>query len=172
PSKLSFSTHLKGDNPRIAADVALQSEIFFDRDKQEYGAKNTDLRVNGVYADWQDLVVKVTGSADIAPAHFLVSKMQIEASGKQGARAIQAQLSSPELTLRDEQIRAGGLQAKAQINEGAQNIAVNFSAPAFEGSAQAFTLPSVALEAVIKQAELDAKATLTGSLTGNLDQQL
>ncbi len=172
PSQISFSTHLKGDNPQIAADVSLQSEIFFDRDKQEYAAKKLDISINGAYADWTDLAIKVAGNVDIAPSHFLLNNVEVNANGKQGARAIQAQLSSPELTLRDEQIRAGGLQAKAQLNEGTQNIVVNFTAPAFEGSSQAFTLPSMVLEATIKQAELDAKATLTGSLTGNLEQQL
>ena len=172
PSKISLTTHLKGENPQIAGNVSVQSDILFDRAKQEYTAKNLVVRLDGAYADWNDLAVKIAGNADIAPTHFLLSKLEIEASGRQGERTIQAQLSSPELSLRDEQIRGGGLQAKAQLKEGPQNIDINITAPAFEGSSQSFTLPSMVLDTTIKQADLDAKATLTGTITGNLDKQL
>lgn len=172
PSDITFSTHLKADNPQIAANVSLQSEIRFDREKQQYAAKDLDIRIDGAYADWKDLAIKVVGNADIAPSHFILNNIEVDVSGKQGARIIQAQLSSPDLALRDQQVRAGGLRAKAQFTESDRNVAMNLTAPAFEGSAQSFTLPSILLEAAVKQAELDAKATLSGTVTGNLDKQL
>lgn len=172
PSKIAFSSQLKGENPQIDAKVDLKGEILFDRDKQHYAAKGMEVRINGAYADWKDLAVKLNGNADVATTHFVLDKIEVDVSGKQGARAIQAQLSTPELTVRDEKVRAGGLKAKAQLNEGDRNVAVNLTAPAFEGSAKAFTLPSVTLDATIKQADLDAKATLAGTVTGDLDKQV
>lgn len=172
PSKIVFSSQVKGNNPDIDATVALQGEILFDRDQQRYAANGMEVRIDGAYADWKDLALTLTGNADIATTHFALNKIEVDASGKQGARTIQAQLSTPELTVRDEKVRAGGLKARAQVSEGDRNIAMNFAAPAFEGSAQAFTLPSIAMDATIKDKELDAKATLTGTVTGNLDKQV
>lgn len=172
PSKIAFSSQLKGSNPDIDAKVALQGEILFDRDKQQYAAKGMEVRVDGTYADWKDLALKLTGDADMATTHFVLNKIDVDASGKQGARTIQAQFSTPELTVRDEKVRAGGIKAKAQLTEGSKNIVMNFTAPAFEGSAQSFTLPSIVMDATIKDKELDAKATISGTVTGDLDKQV
>lgn len=172
PSDIVLSTYLKGNNPQIDATVALQAEVRFDREKQQLAAKDMELRLDGAYADWKDLVFKLNGNADIASTHFILDKIEAKASGTQAARAIQAHFSSPQLMVRDDKVKAGGLRAKAELADGDQRISMNFVVPAFEGSAQSFTLPSIMLETTVKQAQLDAKATLTGTITGNLDKQL
>lgn len=172
PSDIVLSTHLKGSNPHIDAEVALQGELQFDREHQQLAAKDMQLRIDGAYADWKDLMLKLNGNADIATTHLILNKIEIEARGKQGARAIQAQLSSPQLTVRDDQVKAGGLRAQAQLTEDERKMTMNVTAPAFEGSAQSFTLPFIVVEATLKQADLDAKATMTGTVTGNLDKQV
>jgi AsmA protein len=172
PSKLVLSTHLKGSNPQIDAKVDLRTEIQFSLQKNHYVAHGLELRVNGAYADWKDLALKLNGSVNAAPNQLVVDKLELDARGTQGARTIQANLASPELAVRDGRIRAGGLRATAQVTEGDRNLVANLTAPAFEGSEQSFTLPSLELDAAVKQPQLNAKVTAAGTVTGNLEKML
>lgn len=172
PSDLVLSTHLKGNNPQIDAKVDLQTKLQFNLQKNHYVANGLELRINGAYADWKDLAVKLNGSVNAAPDQLVVGKLEVDARGTQGARTIQAQLASPELAVRDGMVRAGGLRATAQITEGDSSMVANLTAPAFEGSKQSFTLPSIELDAAVKQPQLNAKATVAGTVTGNLEKML
>jgi AsmA protein len=172
PTEIVMSTHLKGSNPQIDANVALKTEVQFDLQKQHYIAEGLELRINGAYADWKDLALGLNGNVNAGPDQLVFGKLEVDARGTQGARTIQAQLASPELAVRNGKVRSSGLRATAQVTESDSNLVVNLTAPAFEGSEQSFTMPAVELDASVKQPQLNAKATLAGTVTGNLEKML
>jgi AsmA protein len=174
PSKASLSAHVKGNNPAIDAAVALKTGFTIDLDKQHYVLKGADAEVKGKLLDFSDLVVKAGGDADLKPAdkRFALDGVRFAASGKRAGQPIDVRFEAPRLAITDARVSGGKLNGEAKLTEGPRTIMVNFSAPSFEGSPQAFKVPSLALDVAVKDATLDAKAKIAGTFTGDIDKLL
>lgn len=174
PGKLVLAANVKGSKPDIDAKVAINSGFTFDLGTKHYVLKDMDAQVSGKVADFADLIVKVGGDADLKPAdrQFALNGVKVAASGKRAGQMMEATLAAPRLAMTDARVSGEKLDAAAKLTEGARTMTMTFSAPSFEGSPQAFRLPSIALDAVIKDAQLDAKARLSGTIAGDLDKLL
>ncbi|WP_019142257.1 AsmA family protein [Noviherbaspirillum massiliense] len=174
PSKLQLSADVSGDKPAVNARVDVKTGFTMDTVRKQYALKGLDAQVKGRLADFSDLVLKAAGDADLDPEHkrFALDGIQFSISGKQAGRSIEAKFDAPKLAITDKQVSGGKLSGDARMSEGARTINANFSAPSFEGSPQAFKIPSLALDVAIREDKLDAKAKLAAALEGNIDKLL
>jgi AsmA protein len=74
PTSVEFSAHVQSDTPKLDLPVALKTQLTFDPEKRSLALADLALEAKGVAAGLTNLVVKLTGSADVD-------------SGKERARA-------------------------------------------------------------------------------------
>lgn len=173
-SKLQLAADVKSNKPEVNAHVAAKSGFTMDLVQKRYAFKGLDAEVRGSMAGMNDLLLKLAGDADVAPEakRLILDGMRLSASGKRGAQSIDARFDVPTLSITDTQVTGGKLTGEAKITEGARNITAHFATPSFEGSPQAFRLPSLTLGATIREDKLDAALKLAGSLSGDIDKLL
>jgi AsmA protein len=174
PSKASLSADVKGNNPAIDARIALNTGFTIDLDKQHFVLKGADADIKGKLLDFTDLALKAGGDADLKPAdkRFVLDGVRLALTGKRAGQPVDVKFEAPKLAITDTQVAGGKLHGEAKLVEGPRTIMVNFSAPSFEGSPQAFKVPALSLDVAIKDAALDAKANIAGSFTGDIDKLL
>lgn len=174
PSNVKLAANVKGSNPDINTRISLNSGFTYDRDKQHYVLKGTDAEIKGKLADFSDLVVKAAGDADLKPAdkRFILDGIKLTATGKRAGQPMDVKFEAPKLSITDTQVSGGKLNGEAKLVEGPRTMTVNFSAPSFEGSPQAFKVPSLALDVAVRDAKLDAVAKIAGTVTGDIDKLL
>lgn len=174
PSQLQLAADVKSSAPAVDARVAAKSGFSFDLDSQHYILRDADAEVKGKLLDFTDALLRFTGNADLQPAarRFALDGVKLDASGRLKAQSLELRMEAPKLALTDKAASGGQLKGEARLDEGARKITANFSVPAFEGSPQAFKLPSVALDVAIKEDKLDATAKLAGSVSGDIDKLL
>lgn len=109
---------------------------------------------------------------DPGSKHYVLKDFDAELTGKQGGQPLEVQLDIPQLVLTDKQVSGGQASGTAKLVQGARTVEAAFSAAAFEGTPQAFTLPSLTLDATLKEDKLEAKIKLSGALSGDIDKLL
>jgi AsmA protein len=65
PTSIEFSAHVKSDTPKLDLPVALKTRLTFDPEKRSLALADLALEAKGVVAGLTNLVVKLTGSADV-----------------------------------------------------------------------------------------------------------
>jgi AsmA protein len=173
-SKLAFSADVKAKNPEIDAKAALKTGFTIDLDSKHYVLKNADVELKGKLAGFTELAVTLAGDADLRPdeKRFVLADIKLSASGKNGAQAIDAKFEVPTLAITDTRVEGGKLNGQVRLIEGARTVAVDFKAASFEGSPRAFEVASMTADAVIKEDKLNAKASMSGKLAGDIDKLL
>ena len=174
PSKLDLSADVKATNPKLAAHIAVKSGFTMEMEQKHFLVKGLDAEVKGQVKDFSDLVVKLTGDADLKPAakQFSLQDIKLSLKGKRTAQTIDVTLNAPKLAITDTKVQGGKFTGTARISETARSVDVNLEAPSFEGTPQAFRIPSLTVNANIKQGDLSAQAKLAGTINGDIDKLL
>lgn len=174
PSKINVSANLKNDHPKVDILLALKSGFTFDLDKKHYVLKGLDASISGALLDYTGVSIKAAGDADVqlASKQFILNDIALSASAKHAAQTIDAKLSVPKLAITDTQVAGSKLSGAAKLTEAARTLSAEFSLPEFKGSPTAFTLPDLSAELVLKEAKTDAKAKISGTITGDIDKLL
>ncbi len=174
PSKLELTSHVKNSAPAVDARVAIKTGFTLDLGQGHYVLKGADAEIKGTLLDFADAVVRFAGDADLKPAdkRIALDGVRLDASGKRAAQALDLRLDAPKLAITDAAVSGGKLAGNVKLVEGARTLSANFSAPSFEGTPQAFRIPSVALDATLREGELDATAKVAGSISGDIDKLL
>ncbi|WP_151447862.1 AsmA family protein [Lacisediminimonas profundi] len=172
PGKASVAARIKSSDPALDAAVSLKTNFTFDLDRKRYAVNKLDGELKGSALGVSELLLKIAGDADLRPddKRFDISGLKLSASGKQAGQPVEVTLDAPRLLIGDNKVSGGKVSGEAKMSPGGRNISVSFSLPTFEGTPQAFRLPSVTLQATVKDAITDAKASMEGSLAGDLDQ--
>lgn len=170
-SKMSISANVRSNNPAIDAGITANSGFMLDLDKKHYVLKGSDAQIKGRLADFTDAVIKLAGDADLKPdaKRVTLNDIKLNASGKRAGLAIEARFDVPGLAITDTKVSGGKLTGDAKLTEGARTVSSSFSVPSFEGTPQAFKIPGLALDVAVKQEDLDAKAKISGAVSGNID---
>ena len=174
PSQLTLAANVKSSTPAVAARVAMKSGFTIDLGRKHYILRGMDAEIKGQLLEFTDALLRFSGDADLQPdiKRFALERVKLAASGKRAAQALELRVETPKLALTDTAASGGKLNGEVKLLEGARNISATFSAPSFEGSPQAFKLPSVALDVAIKEGKLDATAKLAGNISGDIDKLL
>ena len=174
PSKFDLAADVKGSNPKLAVHVTAKSGFTMDLEQKHFLVNGLDAEINGQVKDFSDLVVKLSGDADLKPAlkQFTLEDIKLSMKGKQGAQALDVSLNAPKLAITDTRVQGGKLTGAAKITETGRIVDVALEAPSFEGTPQAFKIPSLTVNATVKQGDLNAQAKLAGAIDGDIDKLL
>ncbi|HVK54537.1 MAG TPA: AsmA family protein, partial [Burkholderiales bacterium] len=174
PSDFKLTADVKSNNPQLATQIDIKSGFTLNLEQAHYVLKGLDAQVKGQAAGFSDLVVKLEGDVDLKPnaKQITLDDLKLSANGKQGPTTMEAKFAVPTLAVTDQKVKAGKIAGQAKLSDAGKTIDANFSVPSFDGTPQAFTIPSLGLDAVIKQGELNATAKLTGAINGDLDKQI
>ena len=174
PSKFDLAADVKGSNPKLAVHVTAKSGFTMDLEQKHFLVNGLDAEINGQVKDFSDLVVKLSGDADLKPAlkQFTLEDIKLSMKGKQGAQALDVSLNAPKLAITDTRVQGGKLTGAAKIAEAGRIVDVALQAPSFEGTPQAFKIPSLTVNATVKQGDLNAQAKLAGAIAGDIDKLL
>jgi len=172
PSTIDLHADVRGDKPVLAGQVAIKSGFNLNLDDKRYTLNRMDVEFKGQAIGFANLAVKLEGNVDLKPAvnQFALEDLKISAENKQAETALEAQFNVPKLTVTDKQIAADKIAGQLKLIEATRNVALNLAVPSFNGTPQAFKIPSVEATMTIKQGELDAQAKLTGAIDGDLDK--
>lgn len=173
-SNVEITADAKSNNPSLDVRLAAKSGITIDVEQKHYGLKDVDAEIKGKLADFTDIVFKAGGDVDLklSDMQIALDDIAFEVSAKQAGRVIEAKFDAPKLAMTDTRLSGGKLRGEAKLTEGTRTVTANFLMPSFDGSPQAFKLPSLALDVMIKDAQLDAKVKVAGAITGDIDKLL
>jgi len=174
PSQLTLAADVKSSAPAVDARVTMKTGFTIDLAQKRYILDGADAEIKGKLLDFTNALLRFSGDADLQPEakRFALDGVKFAASGQRVAQALELQVEAPKLALTDKGVSGGKLRGTAKLAEGTRTLSATFSAPSFEGSAQAFRLPAVALDVAIKEGKLDATAKLAGSISGDIDKLL
>ena len=65
PTQVEFSGHIQGDKPKLDLPVELKTRLTFDPEKQTLALADIALEAKGAAANLNNLVVKLTGNAEV-----------------------------------------------------------------------------------------------------------
>ena len=173
-SKFDLSTNLRSNNPSLDAQVAIKSGFNLDLEQKHYVLNGLDAELKGQAAGYSDVAVHLQGNGDLKSVanQFTVQDLKLSATGKQAAETLEVQLTAPKLALTDQKVSGGTISGEVKMSEPGRNLEASLAAPSFEGTPQSFTIPSLAVDARLKQGELNAQAKLAGTISGDVDKLL
>ena len=174
PGDLHMAAHVKGNQPDIDARVSVKTGFTLEPDKKHYVLKGLDAALKGGLAGLSDLDLTLAGDADLLPEakRFTLEGIRLNAKGKRAGQAIEAKFDIPGLSVTDTKVSGGKMSGEARLAEGTRSVVANFSAPSFEGSPQSFRLPTLAIDASVRDGKLDTKLKVSGAMSGNIDKLL
>lgn len=174
PSKIALSARVRGNNPDIDAQVAIKSGFTIDFGGKHYVFNDADAEIKGKLLQFTDLTLKAAGDADLKPAdkRFVLDGVKFSVIAKHAGQPLDLAFEAPKLAITDAKVSGGKLRGEARLNQAGRAIHAVFKLPSFEGSPQAFTLPSMALDVSVKDKQLDAKAAVSGAIAGDIDKLL
>ncbi|TFW09646.1 AsmA family protein, partial [Oxalobacteraceae bacterium OM1] len=169
-SRIDLSADVRSNTPQADAKLGLKSGFRFDRAAKRAAFKDMALRVDGAVAGIDTLSLQVNGSADLRPEakRVQLDGIKLVASGKEAGKPIDVKLDIPQLTVNDKQVTSGKIGGELYFTSGTKAISAVFNAPAFDGSPDAFRLPAINLDLGVKDGELDARAKVSGALSGDI----
>lgn len=171
PGKLTLQADVRGNEPEVNARVTASTGYTLALQRQHYTLKALDAELRGGLAGMNDLLLRISGDADIASAsrRFHLNGIKVSATGKRAGDTFDIRADLPKLAVTDTQVSGGKLAGEAKLTGGARNVTANFSVPSFEGTPDAFRIPSLDLDGAIREDKLDARFKVSGALAGNID---
>jgi AsmA protein len=172
--KLQLSADINAKNPDINGKLSIQAGYTPRWSQRHYTVTSMDTSFKGRLADFSDLSLALSGNAELwlATGRFALDRLRLSATGKRAGEAIDAQVDIPQLAITDAQIKAAKLTGNARLNAGTRTTTAHIELPSFEGTPQAFRIPALVIDSTIKDDKLDARARLSGPLTGDIDKLL
>jgi AsmA protein len=176
PGKLNLNVLVRANAPEVNASVAVKSGFTIDLEQKHYILRGLDAEVRGNFGGFTDALMKLAGDVDMRPNNkqMALDGIKLSLVGKRTAQSIDAKFDIPKLHLADNQFSSSKIGGEAKLVEGTRIVNAVFAAPSLTGSSQAFKLPAITLDAIIKDThtQLDARAKLSGDLSGDLDKML
>lgn len=174
PTNVAFKGDVKSSNPKAEAHIEVKSGLTFELEQKHYVLKGLGLEVTGKVADLSGVTAKLSGNADLRPAltQFDLDDLAFVAQAKPVNGVVDVKLSVPKLKVGERDIAAKKIDGHARLEEGGRVIEADFAVPSFEGTAQAFQIAAINLDASLKEGTTNAKATISGAFAGDIGKLL
>ena len=173
PTKIAMSVAVRANQPKLDINTELKTTLTFDLDKQSYQLADLDLKATGAAFDMTQLQLQASGnaSANLGTQEFSANKLTVKISGVKGAQNFSADLSAPDLNLTKDHYAGSKLVLNASLDAVSGKLVAALSVPDISGSAQAFTVENITLDAQMQQPEQTIKFKLGSPLAGNMSTQ-
>jgi AsmA protein len=173
PGKFNIDTLLRSSAPEVNASIKLKSDFTFDLEQHRYALRGMNAEVRGNFVGFTDMLVKLSGNADVSGSkQMALEGIKFSAIGKHAEQNLDTWLEIPKLSVTDAKVTGSKITGSAKLNEGTRSTITTFDVTAFDGSTKAFRVPSILLDTTIKDGKLDARAKLSGELSGDIDKML
>ena len=173
PGKISLSTSVQANQPKLDINTQLKTTLTFDLDKQLYRLEGLDLQVDGAALDISNFKLKANGdiNADLSAQEFGAKKFSLSANGVKGKDNFQATLDAPAISLTKGKFSGDKMALNAKLDGTFGNIAAALSLPSIEGDAKSFKVSALTLDLDMKQPEQAFKVRLASPLSGNFEAE-
>ena len=173
PGKISLSTSVQANQPKLDINTQLKTTLTFDLDKQLYRLEGLDLQVDGAALDISNFKLKANGdiNADLSAQEFGAKKFSLSANGVKGKDNFQATLDPPAISLTKGKFSGDKMALNAKLDGTFGNIAAALSLPSIEGDAKSFKVSALTLDLDMKQPEQAFKVRLASPLSGNFEAE-
>lgn len=170
-SDIDLSAKVKADKPKVDLATTLKSGFMFDLEDKRYTLKDISLETKGEAAGVTNLAARMQGSAEIDQKTPLVEafKLVLAATGNREKDAFDIAATLPRLKLTKEKVEGEQLAAKVQLKAPDGTTSASLAAPRLEGSAKAFKIAELVLDADMARLDQTLKAKVTGPVDGQLD---
>ncbi|MDF3036149.1 MAG: AsmA family protein, partial [Paucimonas sp.] len=173
-SDFDIQAIITADKPQAKASVRAKSDFQFELEQKHYVLNGLDAEIKGSLGDLRDADIRLKGNADLKPQarRIALEGLSLVAKGKRAAQDFDVKVDIPKLAVTDKDVAGGKVSGNVKLAEGPRTMTADFSVPSFEGSPQAFKIAALNLDAVIKEAQLEAKAKISGAVSGDIDKLL
>lgn len=167
PIELSMVT--TGNQPKFNLATELKTRLTAG---EQISVQGLDLATRGEAAGVQNLILKVTGNAEVDQKnkHYALSKLALNVSGQLGADKVEAAVDAPQLTLTPQQIAGEKISAKGSLSGAQGNAKFNLAVPSLKGSAKAFETGAIVLDVDFQREATALKAKLNAPLSGTMQE--
>lgn len=174
PTDIKLDLDVKGDNPAVAAHVALQSGLLFELKTKHYALTKLDLGVKGEAAGIKQLDLSVKGDIDARAEtkEITVKDLKLALKGNRAQDKLDIKLDAPKLALTEARAEAAKLTLDAKIERAGGKLAALLTLPDLAGNANRFSVSKLTLDLDGVQGESRFKGQLTTPFVGSLDTQL
>jgi AsmA protein len=173
PTKIVMSVAVQANQPKLDIHAELKTTLTFDLDKQSYQLADLDMKVSGAALDMTALQVQAGGdaSADLGAQEFSAKQLAVKVTGVKGTENFSADLSAPDLNLTKDHYTGTQLALNASLDAAFGKLVAALSIPSIAGSAEAFKIDDVLLDAQLQQPDQTFKIKLSTPLAGNMTSQ-
>lgn len=173
PVAVKLAFFVQSDKPKLGLDTNLRTTLTFELEPQHFVLKDLDFSAKGAAAGFKDLAASAKGNIDARPAskEILLSKLVVAASGKQESGELNFKFDAPKLTVTKDQVSGEPVGLDAKLSDAKQKLAAKFAIAGISGTAQAFKTGEINGNLDLQREGATTKATLAGSLAGNIETQ-
>ena len=173
PAKIVMSVAVQASQPKLDIHTELKTTLTFDLDRQSYQLADLDMKVRGAALDMTALQVQAGGdaSADLGAQEFSAKQLSVKVTGIKGRENFSADLSAPDLNLTKDHYTGTQLTLNASLDAAFGKLVAALSIPSISGSADAFKVDDVRLDAQLEQPDQTFKVKLSTPLAGNMTSQ-
>ncbi|HQR10076.1 MAG TPA: AsmA family protein [Casimicrobiaceae bacterium] len=166
PGKVSFTGRVKGDSPKLDAEVKLAGGYRIEFDKSAVQLNGLDVRIQGDVAGATGLRLALTGDVGWGVSRIEVAKLKLEATSKDG---LEAKLSTPRVAFSPEQSESAPIEATLTMARATRRIEAKLALSAVETSGPRVDFSSLGATLVMTGDNVSVQGKFATPLTLNLD---
>lgn len=169
PTKAELGFSLKGDKPRIKADVKIATELTFDTDAKRFSVHGMNLEVMGEAADIRNLAVGIKG--DLAfeqnAGALLAENLAVAVAGLKGTDDFDVRLMVPKIEWAADRLATNKIDVVAKVKQAKGEIGLVANLPALTGDGQSFKAGMLNVDLSLTQEGGEYKGKLASPLSGD-----
>jgi len=173
PSAISFSAQVTGKKPEVNLRAQLAGAASLNLAKRTFALAKLDGRMNGNAARVRGLEARVNGSLSANPerGEFRASDFSVAAKGSYENDAFSVAATAPQIEVGPRKAAGTAVTAELKVKGPQRNVDARFRLEGIEGSAEALSIASLALDFNAAAAGISTKGKAQAALKANLAQQ-
>ncbi len=176
PTEASADFVLKGEAPRVEAQVHLTAGLTFDTEAKRFAVNGLNLEITGEAAGLSKLSAGLKGNIELdrTADTLLMENLLMVVSGKNGTDDIDIKLTAPRLQWVAGKIATDAIKLETKMKQNGEakgEMVLLANIPSVSGDSQSFKTSKVTVDLNAKQPDGKYQGQVTSALSGNFDDQ-
>jgi AsmA protein len=169
PTKAELSFSLKGDKPRIKADVKMATELTFDTDAKRFSVRGMNLEITGEAADIHNLAVGIKGDLafEQSAGALLAENLAVAVAGLKGTDDFDVRLMAPKIEWAADKLATNKIDVVAKVKQAKGEMGLVANLPALTGDGQSFKAGMLNVDLSLSQEGGEYKGKLASPISGD-----
>ncbi len=174
PGSLRVSTAIRGKNPALNVKIDLSADYRFNLAQKTFALSKLDARASGDAAGVSGLALTAKGALSAQPeaGRFGATDLLATAQGTFGEDAFEARISAPKLAIEADKASGADVTADLKLTGKQRSGQAKLKLAGVQGSAEAVSIVSLALEFDAQAGDASAKGSLTTPVRANLAKRI